>query len=202
VSEPIDSRPSRVDRCLVDEDVELRGGGGRLLGDGGLRHLYDLRHTYGTFAWRAGVSVFAISRFMGSSIAMIDRHYGHLARDSREHAVSLLEALAIEERWTLRGRRNRTAPLSQSDFRLHRKGSRGALDAQWTAGPNGRRVREEKELKSRNFVKPSNGLEPLTPSLPWRISSSAVRRRRRAARLVLPAFTRLGLRFHLCLEAP
>jgi hypothetical protein len=27
---------------------------------------------------------------------MIDRHYGHLARDSREHAVSLLDALAVE----------------------------------------------------------------------------------------------------------
>jgi hypothetical protein len=61
-----------------------------------LRHLYDPRHTYATFALRAGVSVFAVSRFMGSSIAMIDRHYDHLARDSREHAVSLLDALAIE----------------------------------------------------------------------------------------------------------
>ena len=40
--------------------------------------------------------MFAVSRFMGSSIAMIDYHYGHLARDSREHAVSLLDALAIE----------------------------------------------------------------------------------------------------------
>jgi integrase len=62
-----------------------------------LRHLYDLRHTYATFALRAGVSVFAVSRFMGSSIAMIDRHYGHLARDSREHAVALLDALALEQ---------------------------------------------------------------------------------------------------------
>jgi len=44
----------------------------------------------------AGVSVFAVSRFMGFSIAMIDRHYGHLARDGREHAASLLDALAIE----------------------------------------------------------------------------------------------------------
>ena len=33
---------------------------------------------------------------MASSIAMIDRHYGHLAGDSREHAVSLLDALALE----------------------------------------------------------------------------------------------------------
>src|SRR5207302_4761246 len=41
-----------------------------------LRDLYDLRHTYATFALRAGVPVFALSRFMGTSIAMIDRHYG------------------------------------------------------------------------------------------------------------------------------
>src|SRR6266852_5550129 len=60
-----------------------------------LRHLYDLRHTYATFALRAGVSVFAVSRFMSSSIAMIDHQYGHLARDSRDHAVSLLDALAV-----------------------------------------------------------------------------------------------------------
>ena len=39
-----------------------------------LRDLYDLRHTYATFALRAGVPVFAVSRFMGSSIAMIDYH--------------------------------------------------------------------------------------------------------------------------------
>jgi integrase len=71
-----------------------------------LRHLYDPRHTHATFALRAGVSVFAVSRFMGSSIAMIDRHHGHLARDSREHAVSLLDALAIERAVDLGGRRH------------------------------------------------------------------------------------------------
>jgi integrase len=101
-----------------------------------LRNLYDLRHTYATFALRAGVSVFAVSRFMGSSIAMIDRHYGHLARDSREHAVSLLDALAIERAvdaaWT--SQPNRAKPLSQSDFAPRRKRSRRAVDARWTPG--------------------------------------------------------------------
>jgi hypothetical protein len=61
-----------------------------------LRDLYDLRHTYATFALRAGVPVFALSRFMGTSIAMIDLHYGHLAVDGYQHAVSLLDALALE----------------------------------------------------------------------------------------------------------
>ena len=34
---------------------------------------------------------------------MIDRHYGHLARDGREHAIKLLDALNAPEfdPWTL-----------------------------------------------------------------------------------------------------
>ena len=72
-----------------------------------LRQPYDLRHTYATFALRAGVSIFDLSRFMGASLAMIDRHYGHLARDGREHAVALLDSLATDETaWTSGGRRN------------------------------------------------------------------------------------------------
>ena len=36
---------------------------------------------------------------------MIDRHYGHLARDGREHAIKLLDALnapwtLVDARWT------------------------------------------------------------------------------------------------------
>jgi integrase len=71
------------------------------------RRPYDLRHTYATFALRAGVSIFELSRFMGASLAMIDRHYGHLARDGREHAVALLDAFAKETAaWTPSGHRN------------------------------------------------------------------------------------------------
>jgi integrase len=58
-----------------------------------LRRVYDLRHTFATFALRAGISTFDLSRYMGASLTMIDRHYGHLARDGREHAIRLLDAL-------------------------------------------------------------------------------------------------------------
>lgn len=34
---------------------------------------------------------------MGASLTMIDRHYGHLARDGREHAIKLLDALNAPE---------------------------------------------------------------------------------------------------------
>jgi len=99
-----------------------------------VRGLYDLRHTYTTFALRAGVPVFAVSRFMGTSIGMIDRHYGHLANDSREHAVALLDALALE----------RAVDVAWSSTRMPRKpirrrvpGSRAhrprrRMDARWT----------------------------------------------------------------------
>jgi integrase len=75
-----------------------------------LRRPYDLRHTFATFALRAGISTFDLSRFMGASLTMIDRHYGHLARDGHEHAAALLDSLAAEETataaWTFGGRRD------------------------------------------------------------------------------------------------
>ena len=99
------------------------------------RDLYDLRHTYATFALRAGVPVFAVSRFMGSSIAMIDHHYGHLAHDSRQHAVSLLDALALERAvdaaWTSQPKRAK--PLHDRHSRLARSASQRAVDARWTS---------------------------------------------------------------------
>jgi hypothetical protein len=85
---------------------------------------------------RRRLSVFAVSRFMGSSIAMIDRHYGHLARDSREHAVSLLDALAVERAvdagWT--SHQSHAKQVSNSDSTPRRKPSRRAVDVRWTRG--------------------------------------------------------------------
>ena len=59
---------------------------------------------------RAGVSTFDLSRYMGASLTMIDRHYGHLARDGRDHAIDLLDTHAsadeagvhrVDIAWTL-----------------------------------------------------------------------------------------------------
>jgi hypothetical protein len=74
-----------------------------------LRRLYDLRHTFATFALSAGISTFDLSRYMGASLTMIDRHYGHLARDGRDRAINLLDAFtgseevnvhAVDAAWT------------------------------------------------------------------------------------------------------
>jgi len=82
-----------------------------------------------------GVSVFAVSQFMGTSLAMIDRHYGHLARDSREHAVSLLDALAVEHAvdagWTPLSRP--ATPLRNSVSTPRGPRSRNLVDIPWTS---------------------------------------------------------------------
>jgi integrase len=78
-----------------------------------LRRVYDLRHTFATLALRAGISTFDLSRYMGASLTMIDRHYGHLARDGRDHAINLLDSYSrpdeadvhqVDVAWTLQQR--------------------------------------------------------------------------------------------------
>jgi integrase len=107
----------------------------RAVGIEPLRNLYDLRHTYATFALR--VAVFALSRFMGTSIAMIDLHYGHLALDSYQHAVSLLDALALERAvdagWT--PARTPAKPRHATVSEAHGSAPRRAVDARWTSNP-------------------------------------------------------------------
>ena len=59
--------------------------------------------TFATFALRAGISTFDLSRYMGASLTMIDRHYGHLARDGREHAIKMLDLLTGSEAASVHG---------------------------------------------------------------------------------------------------
>lgn len=55
---------------------------------------YHLRHSFATECLAAGVSTFELSRLMGCSVAMIDRTYGHLARDSEASIRARLDARA------------------------------------------------------------------------------------------------------------
>jgi hypothetical protein len=73
---------------------------------------------------------------MGTSIAMIDLHYGHLAIDSYQHAVSLFDALALERAvdagWT--SARRPAKPHHDTVSRPPGRRSRRAVDARWTTG--------------------------------------------------------------------
>ena len=59
----------------------------------GLAHRspYALRHTFATFAIAAGIGLFELARFMGTSVEQIDRTYGHLLPDSRDRARTALD---------------------------------------------------------------------------------------------------------------
>jgi integrase len=59
----------------------------------GLEHRapYALRHTYASFSIAAGVSLFELSRFMGTSVDQIDKTYGHLLPDSLDRTRSALD---------------------------------------------------------------------------------------------------------------
>ena len=55
------------------------------------RRIYDLRHTYATSSLAAGIDIFTLARRMGTSVAMIDRTYGHLAARADDDERDLLD---------------------------------------------------------------------------------------------------------------
>lgn len=60
----------------------------------GLEHRtpYSLRHTYASFSIAAGVSLFALSRRMGTSVDQLDKTYGHLLSDAADYERGMLDA--------------------------------------------------------------------------------------------------------------
>jgi integrase len=55
---------------------------------------YRLRHTFATNALAAGIGIFELARYMGTSVEMIDETYGHLAQGSEDVARAKLDRLA------------------------------------------------------------------------------------------------------------
>jgi integrase len=55
--------------------------------------IYTLRHTFATNALAAGISIFELGRYMGTSVEMIDRTYGHLAAGSEQAARDKLDSI-------------------------------------------------------------------------------------------------------------
>jgi hypothetical protein len=51
-----------------------------------------MRHTYASLSIAAGVSLFELSRLMGTSPAMLDRTYGHMLPDALDRARIALDS--------------------------------------------------------------------------------------------------------------
>jgi hypothetical protein len=132
-------------RLRTDDRVRRRERAAARRMDRTRRSRYDLRHTFATFALRAGISTFDLSRFMGSSLTMIDRR--------------------VDVGWTSRraaGRPLGAGGQSGTDRSLLR-----LVDVWWTSS-----VRSAVQTANgtgpyaATFCEASDGLEPSTPSLP------------------------------------
>ena len=68
----------------------------------GVRHrhpcarIYDLRSTFASNALAAGVTVFELARVMGTSVRMIERHYGALLDGAHNVIANRLDTFEAE----------------------------------------------------------------------------------------------------------
>jgi integrase len=88
--------PSSDEHAARREGREYRCAESDCDGRATAHRIYDLRHTFASWALAAGISMFEVARFMGTSVKIIDRHYGHLVRDSEETARAKLDAYAAD----------------------------------------------------------------------------------------------------------
>lgn len=63
---------------------------------GRARTLYSLRHTYATRAILSGVDLHTLARQMGTSVAMLERHYSHLTPSMRAPILALEVNMQVE----------------------------------------------------------------------------------------------------------
>lgn len=62
---------SLIERLLIEAKLQLASSGSR-------RSTYCFRHTYATFRLTEGVDVYFLAQQMGTSVKMIEDHYGHV----------------------------------------------------------------------------------------------------------------------------
>ena len=73
------------ERCLRHNDLKLLNDS-----SGRTRTLYSLRHTYATAAILGGTDLHTLARQMGTSVAMLERHYSHLTPSMRAPHLALV----------------------------------------------------------------------------------------------------------------
>ena len=57
--------------------------------------LYDLRSTFASNALAVGITVYELARIMGTSVSMIEAHYGALLDTAHESLLERLEAVRV-----------------------------------------------------------------------------------------------------------
>ena len=91
---PIGSFKKGFSALVSEAGVEFDRNGDR-------RTIYSLRHTYATFRLHEGVNHYVLARNMGTSVKMLEQHYGHtsnraMADELTKHKEKRREKLAWE----------------------------------------------------------------------------------------------------------
>jgi hypothetical protein len=94
---PVGSRPSpapkaRRSRCPPSREARRTSSAS----ESGVC-AYDLRSTFASNSLAAGVTVFELARLMGTSVAMIERHYGTLLEGAGADIARRLSAFEAEQ---------------------------------------------------------------------------------------------------------
>jgi integrase len=126
-------------------DDLLTEAGLRMGPSGILRSTYSFRHTYATFRLSEGIDVYFLAEQMGTSVAMIEDHYGHVSpvknADRILHGMTGWQPIAAEpepeappKRTATRAGRN---AVERSRRSRHRKApaERGKTPVSPPAGP-------------------------------------------------------------------
>ena len=79
------------------------------------RSVYTCRHTFAAWSIRAAVPLYYLSRVMGTSVALIDKTYGHLVPDSEAYLRDLLDG--YDERQAADGGTARGRTATDHQFR-------------------------------------------------------------------------------------
>jgi hypothetical protein len=85
---------ARAGGLLILDNFRRREWAAAVEASGGRRpaRIYDLRATFASNALAADVSVFELARVMGTSVRMIERHYGALLDGASAGIASRLDA--------------------------------------------------------------------------------------------------------------
>ncbi|MDH4745889.1 site-specific integrase [Sphingomonas sp. CBMAI 2297] len=88
-------------KSLYDDAISklLEEAGLRMGASGIPRSIYCFRHTYATFRLAAGIDVYFLAEQMGTSVQMIEEHYGHV--NTIKHADRVLDGMAGWDALTL-----------------------------------------------------------------------------------------------------
>lgn len=87
----VDGKPNKSLYQALIEDV-LTEAGLREGAQGVPRSTYCFRHTYATFRLQEGVDVYFLAEQMGTSVKMIEEHYGHV--NTIKHADRVLQGMS------------------------------------------------------------------------------------------------------------